>query len=127
MLFANRRGLTALALGEEAAQGLGLDVPRHRLLIVIGTGLATGAAVALAGAIGFIGIVAPHLVRPLFGSDPARTLLPAASTGGLLLVLADIGVRLLPTTNELKLGVVAALIGAPVFIWIALERRAAHG
>lgn len=127
LLLATRRGLSALTLGEEAAAGVGVDLARQRMLTVLGTGLATGAAVALAGAIGFVGIVAPHLVRPLVGYDPARSLLPAALLGGLILVLADICIRLLPTDNELRLGVVAALLGAPVFIWIASRRGASHG
>jgi ABC-type Fe3+-siderophore transport system, permease component len=82
--------------------------------------------VALAGAIGFVGIVAPHLVRPLVGHDPARSLIPSGLLAGLILVVADIGVRIIPTNNELKLGVVAALIGAPVFVWIAMQRRSVH-
>ena len=126
ILFAARRGLAALTLGEEAASGVGLNLKRQRLLVVLGTGLATGAAVALAGVIGFVGIVAPHIVRPMVDHDPARSLLPSALLAGLILVLADIGVRLFPTTNELKLGVVAALIGAPAFIWIAVRRRTVH-
>ena len=126
LLFASRRGLSALTLGEEAASGVGLDLKRQRLLVVLGTGLATGAAVALAGVIGFVGIVAPHIVRPLVHHDPARSLLPSALLGGLILVLADIGVRLTPTGSELRLGVVAALIGAPAFIWIAMQRRSVH-
>lgn len=123
-LFAARRGLSALTLGEEAASGIGVDLRALRRLIVLGTGLAAGAAVALAGAIGFVGIVAPHLVRPWVNHDPARSLVPSALLAGLFLVLADIGVRLAPTSNELRLGVVAALIGAPAFAWIAMQRRA---
>lgn len=123
ILYAGRRGLTALTLGDEAAAGIGLDLRRQRLLVVAGAGLATGGAVALAGAIGFVGIVAPHIVRPLVDHDPARSLIPSALLAGLILVLADIGVRLLPTEFELKLGVVAALIGAPAFVWIAMQRR----
>ena len=126
ILFAARRGLSALTLGEEAASGVGLNLRRQRLAIVLGTGLATGAAVALAGVIGFVGIVAPHIVRPMVGHDPARSLLPSALLAGLILVLADIGVRLTPTVSELKLGVVAALVGAPAFIWIAMQRRTVH-
>lgn len=122
LLFGSARGLSALTLGDEAAAGIGLDLRRQRLAVVIGAGLATGAAVALAGAIGFVGIVAPHLVRPLVGHDPARSLLPSALLAGLFLVAADIGVRLIPTDNELKLGVVAALIGAPLFVLIAARR-----
>lgn len=122
-LLATRRGLAALALGEEAAEGVGLDLRRQRLAVILGAGLATGAAVSLAGAIGFVGIVAPHLVRPFVGYDPARLLVPSALLGALVLVLADIGVRLLPTDSELRLGVVAALIGAPIFVWIAARGR----
>lgn len=126
ILFASRRGLSALTLGEEAASGVGLNLRRQRILVVIGAGFATGASVALAGAIGFVGIVAPHIVRPYVDHDPARSMLPSALLAGLILVLADIGVRLLPTMSELKLGVVAALIGAPAFAWIAMQRRVTY-
>lgn len=126
LLFGSARGLSALTLGEEAAAGIGLDLRRQRLAVVVGAGLATGAAVALAGVIGFVGIVAPHLVRPRVAHDPARTILPAALLGGVILVLADTVARVVPTTNELRLGVVAALLGAPVFVWIAARRRGVH-
>jgi len=126
ILFFSRRGLSALTLGEEAASGIGLNLSRQRIAVVLGAGLATGASVALAGAIGFVGIVAPHLIRPVVGHDPARSLLPSAMLAGLILVAADIGVRLLPTATELKLGVVAAIIGAPAFIWIAVSRRVTY-
>ena len=126
VLIAARRGLSALTLGEEAASGVGLNLRRQRLAIVIGAGLATGAAVALAGVIGFVGVVAPHIVRPMVGHDPARSMFPSALLAGLILVLADIGVRLMPTATELKLGVVAALVGAPAFVWIAMQRRSVH-
>ena len=124
ILMMSRRGLSALTLGEEAASGVGLDLRRQRILTVLGAGLATGGSVALGGAIGFVGIVAPHIIRPFVGHDPARSLIPSAMLAGLILVLADIGVRILPSSNELKLGVVAALIGAPAFVWIAMRRRA---
>jgi iron complex transport system permease protein len=126
-LLSARRALTALTLGDEAAEGLGVDLRRLRLLVVVGAGLVTGAAVSVAGAIGFVGIVAPHLVRPLVDHDPARTLLPSALLAGLILVLADTAVRVAPTAVELNLGVVAALLGAPVFVWIAAARQARHG
>lgn len=126
ILFASRRGLSALTLGEEAASGIGVNLQRQRILVVLGAGLATGAAVSIAGAIGFVGIVAPHLIRPFVRHDPARSLVPSALLAGLFLMLADIGVRVLPTQTELKLGVVAALIGAPAFIWIAVQRRAGN-
>jgi len=123
ILFLSRRGLSALTLGEEAASGLGLNLRNQRIYVVLGAGLATGAAVSLAGAIGFVGIVAPHIVRPFVRHDPARSLIPSALLAGVFLVIADIGVRLVPTQSELKLGVVAALFGAPAFIWIAMKRQ----
>ncbi len=126
ILILARRGLSALTLGEDAASGLGVNLRQQRLFIVLGAGLATGASVALAGAIGFVGIVAPHVIRPYVRHDPARTLIPSALLAGIFLVLADIAVRILPTQAELKLGVVAALIGAPAFIWIAMQRRSLH-
>lgn len=126
ILFSFRRGLSALTLGEEAASGIGVDLRRLRIAVVTGAGLTAGAAVSIAGAIGFVGIVAPHLIRPFVAHDPARSLLPSALLAGIILVLADIAVRLLPTSSELKLGVVAALIGAPAFAWIAAQRRSGH-
>ena len=119
MTLAAAPGLTALGLGEETAASLGADIVRTRTLAIGGAALLTGAAVALAGAIGFVGIVAPHLARPLTGQDPGRAILPAALIGGAMLTLADLVIRLLPFDQELKLGVAAALIGAPAFIWIA--------
>ncbi len=127
MLALQARGLSALSLGEEAAAGVGLDVRKLRIAVVAGAGLATGGAVALAGAIGFVGIIAPHLVRPVARHDPARTLLPAGLLGGVLLVLADIIARLAPTQAELKLGVTVALLGAPAFIWIAARQGLGAG
>lgn len=123
ILWLSRRGLAVLTLGEEAASGSGVNLKGLRIWVVLGSGLATGAAVSIAGAIGFVGIVAPHVIRPFVGHDPARSLVPSALLAGIFLVLADIGVRIIPTHTELKLGVVAALIGAPAFIWIAMQRR----
>lgn len=122
LLLGQQRNLSLLAIGEEAAIAHGLHFRRTQLVVVVATGLATGAAVALAGAVGFVGIVAPHVVRPWVGHDPGRTLLPAALAGAVMLIAADMLVRLLPTDTELRLGVVAALAGAPVFLLIALRR-----
>lgn len=116
-------GLRALTLGEEGASGLGANVPRIRLLVIIGSALLTGASVAIAGIIGFVGIVAPHVVRPFVRHDPGDLLLPSALLAGTVLVLADMAVRVLPFAIEMKLGVTAALIGAPAFIWIAARAR----
>ncbi len=126
ILILTKRGLSALTLGEEAASGIGVNLRHQRIFVVLGAGLLTGASVAIAGAIGFVGIVAPHIIRPFVDYDPARSLVPSALLAGLVLVVADIGIRIIPTTNELKLGVVAALIGAPAFVWIAMQRRASY-
>lgn len=122
LLLAQRRNLSLLAIGEEAAAAHGLNFRRTQIMTVVATGIATGASVALAGAVGFVGIVAPHIVRPWVGHDPGRTLVPAALAGAIMLIAADMLVRLLPTDTELRLGVVAALAGAPVFLLIAMRR-----
>jgi iron complex transport system permease protein len=122
-LAASARGLSALALGEETAASLGADLKVLRWLIIAGAALSVGASVALAGAVGFVGVVAPHLARPLARHDPAGIMLPAALIGGATLACADLVVRLLPFSQELKLGVAAALFGAPAFILIAARTQ----
>ncbi len=117
------KGLDALALGEEAAQSLGVDIKRSRYFIVAGTALAVGASVAVCGSIGFIGLIVPHLVRRFVGYSPRATLIPSALAGACLLTAADIAVRLVPSANELRLGVLTALIGAPFFIALILKVR----
>ncbi|ROQ00203.1 iron complex transport system permease protein [Stella humosa] len=121
MLLASGRGLDALTLGEETAASLGVRVGRLRWLVVSGTALAVGAAVSVAGSIGFVGLVVPHLLRPLCGHRPARLLLPSALGGALLVTVADILVRLVPTATELHLGVVTSLAGAPFFLVLLLS------
>lgn len=113
------RGLVMLTLGDEAAALSGLPMRRMRAAAVAGASLLTGAAVALAGIVGFVGLAAPHLVRAGSGGDPGRVLLPSALAGAVLLGAADIGARVLPTDIELKLGVMTALAGAPLFALIA--------
>ena len=112
-------GLRMLTLGEEAARASGLSMGRMRVLALIASAVAAGAAVAVAGVIGFVGLAAPHLVRAAVRGDPGRLLLPSALAGGLMLVLADLAARLMPTDQELKLGVFTALVGAPLFALIA--------
>lgn len=112
-------GLRMLSLGEETARTSGLPMARLRLLALLAAALATGAAVAVAGVIGFVGLAAPHLVRTAVRGDPARLLLPSALAGGLMLVVADLLARMTPTDQELKLGVFTALVGAPLFALIA--------
>ena len=112
-------GLRMLTLGEEAARASGLSMGRMRLLALAAAAVAAGAAVAVAGVIGFVGLAAPHLVRSAVRGDPGRLLLPSALAGGLMLVAADLVARMLPTDQELKLGVFTALVGAPLFALIA--------
>jgi iron complex transport system permease protein len=112
-------GLRMLSLGEETARTSGLPMARLRLMALLATALATGAAVAVAGVIGFVGLAAPHLVRSAVRGDPGRLLLPSALAGGLMLVVADLLARMTPTDQELKLGVFTALVGAPLFALIA--------
>lgn len=113
------KGLRMLTLGEEAAQMSGLPMARLRVAAVAGSALLAGASVAAAGVIGFVGLAAPHLVRAAARDDPGRILRPAALAGALLLVAADLAARVIPTEQELKLGVVTALFGAPVFALLA--------
>jgi len=123
LLLGAGRGLDALALGEETAATLGVAVGALTLRVVVGTALAVGAAVAVAGSIGFVGLVVPHLLRPLVGQVPSRLLLPGALGGAVLLGAADIAVRLVPTATELHLGVVTALIGTPFLLALLLRTR----
>lgn len=129
MLLALRRhDFRALTLGEEAAQSLGVDVRRLRFMVIAGVALGVGASVAVAGAVGFIGLMAPHLVRPFVGHDPVRLLLPSALSGAALLLAADIAVRIIPATTDIKVGVLTSMIGVPFFLWLIVrERRALAG
>lgn len=123
MLALSARSLDALSLGEEAAAGLGLNIARTRALVITGTAVSVGAGTAVTGGIGFIGLVVPHLLRPLVGHTPSRLLLASALGGGALLLAADILVRVLMLGSELKLGVLTALIGAPFFLWLIFRAR----
>jgi len=116
-------GLRALALGEETAQSLGVNLGRTRTGVIGAAALLTGAAVAISGVIGFVGIVAPHIVRPFVRHDPADLVWPSALLGGGLIALADLILRLAPLDQELRLGVMVSMIGAPIFILIAARSR----
>ncbi|MGP1395092.1 MAG: FecCD family ABC transporter permease [Inquilinaceae bacterium] len=123
LVMAGGPALDALTLGETTARSLGIALPRLRLQIVAGTALAVGAAVSVSGVIGFVGLIVPHLLRPLAGHRPS-TLMPLSALGGAVLTAAaDIAVRLWPGGQELKLGVLTALIGAPFFLWLVLRTR----
>jgi iron complex transport system permease protein len=117
------RAIDALSLGEAQASSLGVDLDRTRALALLGTALAVGAATSVTGSVGFIGLIAPHLVRPFVGYQPSRTLLPSALFGAALLLLADILTRVLHTSSELRLGVVTSLIGTPFFFWLVVRLR----
>lgn len=123
VLLATGRSLDALTLGEDAAQSLGVDLNRQRLMVILGTAAAVGASVAVAGAVGFVGLVIPHLLRPLVGGRPSR-LLPASALGGAAMLLAaDIAVRVIAPDQDLKLGVLTALVGAPFFLHLIWRLR----
>lgn len=117
--------LDALSLGETAAQSLGVNLAGLRWRLVVGVGLTVGGAVAVSGVIGFVGLIVPHLLRPLVKEQPSALLLPSALGGAALLLLADTLVRLAPSPGELRVGVAMALIGAPFFLWLLLKLRRA--
>ncbi|NIJ41955.1 iron complex transport system permease protein [Parvibaculum indicum] len=123
IFYSQRNALDALALGEEAAESMGIHMRRLQAWIVLGVSIGVGAAVAVSGAIGFVGLVVPHLLRPVVGHRPSRLLLPSAIAGALLLTLSDSFVRLLPTPSELRLGVVTAFFGIPFFIYLLMRQR----
>ncbi|MGC4024187.1 MAG: iron ABC transporter permease [Mesorhizobium sp.] len=124
MLFTLGKALNALTLGNDGAASVGIDMRRVQLQAILGTAASVGAATAVSGAIGFVGLVVPHLLRPLVGNLPSR-LLPASALGGACMVLAaDILVRIIAPERDLKLGVLTAIVGAPFFLWLVyVERR----
>jgi iron complex transport system permease protein len=123
LLALTGRALDALTLGEPAARSLGIRLSRTQLLIVLGSGLAVGASVAVTGVVGFVGLIVPHLLRPLTGARPAALLIPSALGGAALVLAADSLVRLAPGASEIRLGVAMALIGAPFFLILLLKMR----
>lgn len=124
LLGGQGRALDALTLGEDGAASLGIDLRRTRWRMLLGLAIGIGGAVAVSGAIGFVGLIVPHLIRPFTDRSPSAVLWPSALAGAALLTLADVAVRLIPTSNELKLGVVTAFLGVPVFlVHLMRERR----
>jgi len=123
LLMSAARGLDALTLGEEAAQSLGVNLASVRGRVVVGVALATGAATAAAGAVSFIGLVVPHVLRRFYGYEPSRLIVPSALGGAVLVSAADIAVRLIAPDGQLLLGVVTAMLGAPFFLWLILRLR----
>lgn len=123
LLMSAGRGLDALTLGEEAAQSLGVNLASVRGRVVVGVALATGAATAAAGAVSFVGLVVPHVLRRFYGYEPSRLIVPSALGGAVLVSAADIAVRLIAPDGQLLLGVVTAMLGAPFFLWLILRLR----
>lgn len=123
LLLTTGRALDALSLGEEGARSLGVNLVRQQWLIVIGVGLCVGASVAVAGVVGFVGLIVPHLVRGLYGEQPSAILLPSALGGAILTLVADSAVRLIPGPSEIRLGIAMAVLGAPFFLVLLLKQR----
>jgi iron complex transport system permease protein len=117
------RDLDALTLGEPAARSLGVSPGRLQALLILGTGLTVGAGVAVAGIVGFVGLIVPHLVRPLTDRRPSALIVPSALAGALLVLVADCVCRVLPLVTELRLGIALSLVGAPFFLWLLLRMR----
>lgn len=124
LLLWDARALDALTLGEDGARALGINLRAVRWRLLVGVAIGVGGAVAVSGSIGFIGLIVPHIIRPFTDRSPSAILWPSAIGGALLLTLSDLGVRMIPATNELKLGVVTAFLGIPVFlVHLMRERR----
>ncbi|AUH35061.1 FecCD family ABC transporter permease [Paracoccus tegillarcae] len=127
ILLRSGRALDALTLGESAAAAMGVSPGRLRWLLVFGVALIVGPATAVAGAIGFVGLVVPHILRPLVGARPSRLLPASALGGGAMVLAADIAVRLIMPERDLKLGVLTALVGAPLFLHLIWKTRSRGG
>ena len=110
-------------LGEPVARSLGVEPGRLLWPLIVGIGLTVGAGVAVAGIIGFVGLIVPHLVRPFTDSRPSQLIVPSALAGALLVLVADSVVRILPLVTELRLGIALSLLGAPFFLWLLLRMR----
>ncbi|OCC05485.1 ABC transporter permease [Labrys sp. WJW] len=123
LILACAPALDSLTLGEDTTLSLGFSLTRLRLQLIAGAALAVGSAVAVTGAIGFVGLVVPHLVRPLVGHRPGRLLLVSGFGGAILLLAADVAARLLPIHPELKLGVITAIIGSPFLFSLIYRLR----
>ena len=117
------RDLDALTLGEAAARSLGVSPGRLQALLIAGVGLTVGSGVAVAGVIGFVGLMVPHLVRPWTDRRPSSLIVPSALAGALLVLVADCVCRILPLVTELRLGIALSLIGAPFFLHLLLKMR----
>ena len=118
LLLWRARALDALVLEEDVARSLGINLEAMRLRLALGLALGVGSVVAVTGVIGFVGLVAPHLVRPFTRHLPSRSLVAAGLLGAVILVLADGFIRMVPTQTELKMGVVTAFLGVPMLLYL---------
>ncbi|WP_422124039.1 FecCD family ABC transporter permease [Planococcus sp. X10-3] len=123
LLWLNRRELNAMLFGEERARHLGVDVRKRKMVILIGGSVLTGAAVAVSGTIGFVGLVVPHITRLLWGSDHRHLLPLSFINGASLLIVCDLVSRTIISPTELPIGVITAFIGAPVFAYVFFRQR----
>lgn len=123
LLLSLGRALNALTLGEDAAASLGIDLRRVRLVLVLGTAAVIGPATAVAGAIGFVGLVIPHVLRRFVGGRPSALLIASMIGGAAMVLAADIAVRVVIPDRDLKLGVLMAIIGAPLFLHLIYKTR----
>jgi iron complex transport system permease protein len=123
LLIRRSRALDLLALGEDVAASIGLRPTRLALEVIALSAIAVGACVSVAGAIGFVGLVAPYFGRRMSRGHPGRAMLPAAAIGALLLTIADLVVRSVPLDRPIPVGVVTALFGTPLFVWLVVTMR----
>lgn len=123
MLMSLGRGLDALTLGEDAAAAMGIRLPQLRLVLVLGVAAIVGAATAVAGAIGFVGLVVPHILRRVVGAEPGKLLFASTLGGAAMLLASDIAVRMILPERDLKLGVLTAIVGAPLFLHMIYRTR----
>lgn len=123
MLLALGRALDALTLGRDVASSMGIRLARTQWLAVLGTAASVGAATAVAGAISFVGLIVPHMLRPLVGAQPSRLLTASALGGAALILASDVATRIIAPGRDLKLGVLTAIVGAPFFLWLVIKNR----
>ncbi|MER1990140.1 MAG: iron ABC transporter permease [Solibacillus isronensis] len=127
LLLLSYRQLNALLLGEETASTLGINIERFRLFIIIIVSLLTGVVVAVSGSIGFVGLIVPHIVRMIVGSNYKVVLPLSALLGAIIIIWADMGARIAIAPEEMPIGIITALCGSPFFIWMLRRQRYAFG
>ena len=122
-LFKSSSDLNLLSLGQETASSIGVDLKRLRLDILLGTALIVGGITSVTGIVGFVGLITPHMVRPFVNHEPKRTLMWSPAIAAILILISDIAIRIIPTTGEIKLGVLTSLLGTPFFLYLISQKR----